>query len=169
MKIAIMGQSGCGKSTLAQFLSRKLDLPLLHLDCVHWLPGWVERDRTESAAMVAQFMDAHDSWVIDGNYTRLCRERRLEEADRIIIMIFPRLVCLYRIIKRRMTFAGQTRSSITEGCPEKIDAEFLWWILWKGRDRKHREGYRSAMELYSEKITLLKNQRDLDRFMEEFE
>lgn len=168
MKIAIIGQSGCGKSTLAQFLSQKLDLPLLHLDCVHWLPGWAERDRAESRVIVSDFLDKHGSWVIDGNYTRLCHERRLEEADRIIIMCFPRLVCLSRIIKRRFSYAGTTRSSITEGCPEKIDAEFLWWILWKGRDRKHREGYRSAMEQYPEKVIVLKNQRELDRFMGEF-
>lgn len=168
MKIIIMGQSGCGKSTLAQFLSRKGNLPLLHLDCVHWLPGWTERDRAESAAMVTRFLDDHESWVIDGNYSQLCRERRLAEADRIVMMDFPRLVCLFRVIKRRLTFSGKTRSSITEGCPEKIDAEFLWWILWKGRDRKHREAVRSILEQYAGKITLLKSQRDLDHFMEGF-
>ena len=43
MKIAILGTSGSGKSTLAKRLGERYGLPVLHMDTVHFLPGWVER------------------------------------------------------------------------------------------------------------------------------
>ena len=47
MKIAILGTSGSGKSTLAQTLGAAYHAPVLHLDTVHFLPGWVERPLDE--------------------------------------------------------------------------------------------------------------------------
>ena len=67
MKIAIVGYSGSGKSTLAKFLSEKLNLPVLYLDTVHWLPGWQERPKEETKAIVAKFLDENKGWVIDGS------------------------------------------------------------------------------------------------------
>lgn len=47
MRIAVIGYSGSGKSTLAARLGAAYGVPVLHLDSVHWLPGWVERPREE--------------------------------------------------------------------------------------------------------------------------
>lgn len=69
MKIAILGTSGSGKSTLAQTLGATYHAPVLHLDTVHFLPGWVERPLDEENAIVRRFLDTHESWIIDGNYT----------------------------------------------------------------------------------------------------
>lgn len=52
MKIAILGTSGSGKSTLAKRLGERYGLPVLHMDTVHFLPGWVERPFAEEEAMV---------------------------------------------------------------------------------------------------------------------
>ena len=86
MKIAILGTSGSGKSTLAQTLGATYHAPVLHLDTVHFLPGWVERPLDEENAIVRRFLDTHESWIIDGNYTKTCYDRRLEEADQIIVL-----------------------------------------------------------------------------------
>ena len=81
MKIAILGTSGSGKSTLAKRLGERYGLPVLHMDTVHFLPGWVERPFAEEEAIVRQFLDENaGGWVIDGNYTKTCYARRLEEA-----------------------------------------------------------------------------------------
>lgn len=69
MRIAIIGYSGSGKSTLAAQLGQSYGVPVLHLDSVHWLPGWVERAREEEKALVRAFLDQNESWVIDGNYS----------------------------------------------------------------------------------------------------
>ena len=72
MKIAILGTSGSGKSTLAKQLGEQCGAPVLHLDAVHFLPGWVERAPEEEKTILSRFLDEHDSWVIDGNYTGNC-------------------------------------------------------------------------------------------------
>ena len=80
MKIAILGTSGSGKSTLAKRLGERYGLPVLHMDTVHFLPGWVERPFAEEEAIVRQFLDENaGGWVIDGNYAKTCYARRLEE------------------------------------------------------------------------------------------
>ena len=103
MKIAILGYSGCGKSTLARQLGERYGLPVLHLDSVHWLPGWVEKDRALEGQEVQAFLDSHDKegWVIDGNYSRsMLLERRCAEANQIIILELSPLVCLWRVLRR---------------------------------------------------------------------
>ena len=55
MKIAVLGFSGCGKSTLAQKLGEKYQLPVLHLDRVHFAANWVERELEDKLRDVAAF------------------------------------------------------------------------------------------------------------------
>ena len=166
MKIAVMGYSGAGKSTLARALGERYGIPVLHFDRVHWAPGWQERDRGEAHRMVHEFME-HPAWVIEGNYMRFEYERRLAEADEIVILDFPRSVCLFRAWKRYFRYRGRTRADMGEGCPEKMDLEFMWWILWKGRTRQKRGECRAVWERYPDKSVVLKDQRDIDRYLEE--
>lgn len=166
MKIAIIGYSGSGKSTLAQFLAREKQLPILHLDTVHWLPGWNERERAEELQIVQTFMDEHDAWVIDGNYSKMLHERRMKEADRIIFMKFGRIPCFFRALKRYFAYRGKARKSMTEGCPEKFDFEFMCWILWLGRSKAQRRIYDRVMRDYGDKVTIIRNQRELTKFVE---
>jgi adenylate kinase family enzyme len=169
MKIAVVGYSGSGKSTLAQFLSEKFHAPVLYLDRVHWLPNWVERPREETRAIVAQFLDENECWVIDGSYGRVHYQRRMDEADKIIFLNFNRFTCLYRAIKRRIEYKGKTRFSMTEGCDERISWQFFWWLIWTGRTKKRKNKFRQLEETYESKIIVIKNQRQLDIFMREME
>jgi len=166
VKIAIIGYSGGGKSTLARLLGEHYGIPVLHFDCVHWLPGWVMRDRAETGRIVEEFLDANESWVIDGTYSRQHFDRRMAEADTIVILAFHRFACLYRALKRLHTYRGRNRFSMTEGCPEKVDWEFVKWLLWQGRGKKHRELFNGVARQYPEKCVILKNQRQLSRFIQ---
>ena len=56
MKIAIIGYSGSGKSTLAERLGNKYSAPVLYLDKVHWLPGWIEREPPKELEMTQSFL-----------------------------------------------------------------------------------------------------------------
>ena len=121
MKIAVIGFSGGGKSTLARRLGDLYGVEVLHLDTVHHLSGWRSRPREESRAMVEAFLNTHDTsgWVIDGNYGKLAYDRRMEEADRIVMLLLNRLDCLQRVCRYR-TYRGSSRPDMTEGCREKI-------------------------------------------------
>lgn len=165
MKIAVIGYSGAGKSTLARALGERYGIPVLHMDQVYWAPGWQERDRTEARHMVHEFMEQTE-WVIDGNYTKFEYQRRLDEADTIVFLNFSRLACFFRAWMRFAHYRGHTRLDMSEGCPEKLDLEFMWWILWKGRTKSKREGYWSILAQYPNKTVVLKSQKDIDRYME---
>ncbi len=165
MKIAIMGYSGSGKSTLARKLAQMHNIPVLHFDAVQFLPGWEIRSQEEKAKMTEEFMNCNTSWVIDGNYSKLSFDRRVEEADEILILLFNRFSCLLRAYRRSRVYAGKTRPDMGEGCKEKFDIEFMKWILWKGRSKKTRDLYQSVMERYRPKVTVIKNQKQLDQFV----
>ena len=167
MKTAIIGFSGSGKSTLAQKIGAYEKADVLHLDSVHFLPNWEIRAKEEKEKIVGDFLDSHDSWVIDGNYTKLIYERRMEEADRIVMLLFNRFACLRRVVKRYRRYKNLTRPDMAEGCPEKLDGEFVLWVLFGGRKRAARKRYKKLRETYPEKTVVLKNQRELDAFWKE--
>lgn len=164
MKIAILGYSGSGKSTLARKLGEYYNCDVLHFDAVQFLPNWEIRKQEEKERITKEFLDTHDAWVIDGNYSKLYLEQRLEEADMIILMLFNRFKCLYRVTKRYLKYRNQTRPDMGEGCNEKLDWEFVRWVLHDGRKKQTKERYRRITEQYKEKTIVLKSQRQLDEW-----
>lgn len=165
MKIAIIGYSGAGKSTLAVKLGAFYGAEVLHLDSVQFLPGWQERPLEEKQQMVGRFLDSHSAWVIDGNYSALHYDRRMEEADLIIMLLFGRLNCLWRVTKRYFKYRGKTRPDMGEGCEEKLDSEFVWWVLHKGRTHPKQAKYKALCGKYIEKTVVIRNQRQMDGWM----
>lgn len=165
MKIAVLGYSGAGKSTLARALGEKYGIPVLHFDTVQFTPNWEVRDRGEAHQMVHEFME-NPQWVIDGTYSKFEYERRLSEADEIVFLNLSRMTCFFRALRRYFRFRGKTRPDMADGCCEKMDAEFIWWLLWKGRTRQKRKKFQKVVEQYPEKTVVLKNQRDIDRYLE---
>ena len=164
MKIAVIGFSGSGKSTLAQKLGKHYNISVLHLDTVHHLPGWKERDDESKKTIVKNFLNDNSSWVIDGNYSKLYYERRMQEADLIVMLLFNRFNCLFRAYKRYRKYKGKSRPDMTEGCDEKLDFEFVRWILHDGRTKSKKEMFKQLKLQYADKAVMLKNQKQLDRF-----
>ena len=110
-------------------------------------------------------MDENPQWVIDGNYFAIESERRMEEADKIIFLSFNRVSCLFRAFKRYIKYRGRTREDMGDGCDEKFDAQFAWWILHEGRSGKTKEKYRNILKRYPDKVVVIKNQKGLDEFV----
>lgn len=167
MKISIIGYSGSGKSTLARNLGELYGAPVLHLDTVHFLPGWVEKQREDENREVKEFLDGNDSWVIDGNYSKMEYGRRMEESDRIIFMNFNRVACFLRAWKRYRENMGKTRESMAAGCEEKMDRTFMKWILYEGRTKKRKQAYQKVKSMHRDKFVEIRNQRELDQFVEQ--
>lgn len=165
MKVAILGYSGSGKSTLAKQLADYWQVPVLYLDTVQFLPGWAERSTEEGSAIVSDFLENNGGWVIDGNYRKFLQKERLEQADRIVILSFPRLLCFFRAWKRFLRNKNKTRESMATGCTEKMDREFMRWILWEGRTKKRRQSYQDVAARYPEKTIILKNPRQVAQFV----
>lgn len=107
MKIAVLGYSGAGKSTLGPRPVLSAD-PSLSASRSGPLAAWAgpERAQEESRQIVEEFLEQNTSWIIDGNYSGLCLEERLEQADHIAFLNFPRLRCLWRAWRRSALYRG---------------------------------------------------------------
>lgn len=126
-RILVIGCSGAGKSTLSTELAARLNLPLIHLDAEYWQPGWVETPKPEWKARVATLIE-RERWVMDGNYSGTLAERAAA-CDTVVLLDYPRLLCLYRVVKRAVRFRGVVRPDLSAGNPEKLPSvEFLLWI-----------------------------------------
>jgi adenylate kinase family enzyme len=162
-RIMIIGCGGSGKSTLARQLGEKLKLPVVHLDQLFWRPGWVsiskdEFDRVHEAAL------AEEKWIMDGNFDRTI-PRRLERCDTVIYLDFSRFACLMGVLKRVLTTYGKVRPDMGEGCPERMDLDFLKWV-WNFNKNKRERIYGLLKEAEGVQVIILKNRRMVKRFLE---
>ena len=142
-RIVIIGCGGAGKSTLARQLGEKLDIPVVHLDKLFWRPGWVSISQTEYDVLHRQEL-AKERWIIDGNFDRTIPER-LARCDTVIYLDFSRFACLMGVLKRVFTTYGKVRPDMGEGCPERIDWDFLKWV-WDFNKNKREKNYRLLNE-----------------------
>ena len=115
-------------------LGQVLGLPVIHLDRLNWLPGWVQPDKEQWRNKVADLVTGR-KWIMDGNYGGSL-DIRIPAADTIVFMDYSPLVCLWRVIMRRVRYRDGGRPDMAEGCPEKLDPEFLKWVWNFRRDRR---------------------------------
>ncbi len=95
MKILVMGNSSSGKSTLAKDRVAQYGVAHLDLDVLAWLPtAPPERQALHvSYEKIQQFIDANESWVIEGCYADLLAFAA-KEADELIFMNLPIEACI---------------------------------------------------------------------------
>ena len=143
-RVLVIGSPGAGKSTLSHTLGRRTGLPLHHLDRMFWLSGWIERDRDEGRAELERVL-AQDRWIIDGNYGSTL-PLRIARADTVVWLDYPTALCLGRALRRWWMYRGRSRPDMTEGCPERLDGEFLLYIVnfrrnWRKRNAAALAGF----------------------------
>ena len=147
-RVLIIGPCGSGKSTLARELAPRMGLPLVHMDQLGCQPGWVETDKATLHARIAEVV-AGERWLIEGNYGSTLAPR-LARADTVIYLDFPVPLCLWRLVRRIASHRGRSRPDMPEGCPERFDAAFLWYVMtWNSGPRPRTEaklaGYKGAV------------------------
>ena len=131
-KVLVIGSGGAGKSTFAKRLSKILNIEVIHLDSLYWSAGWVETPKAEWKKIVEGLI-LGDSWIMDGNYSGTL-DLRFEACDTVIFLDLARTICLWRVIKRAIKYRNVSRPDMAEGCPEKVDLEFILWI-WNYKKR----------------------------------
>ena len=132
----VIGCGGSGKSVLSRQLGEITGLPVVHLDALNWHADWVATPKEEWQRKVQSLASA-DRWIIDGNYGGTLRPR-LERADTVIFLDFPRWRCLGRVIKRRFAYRNASRPDVGPGCRERLRFDFLKWIWGFRKTRRPR-------------------------------
>ncbi|SNZ15386.1 Adenylate kinase [Terribacillus aidingensis] len=164
-RIAIVGSSGSGKSVLARRLGEILQMEVWHLDAILWKPDWVLTPRDEQKQIQQQLV-SKDSWIIDGDYNSTL-DIRLKAADTIIFLDMPRMLCVYRVLKRRLMYHNRSRPDMQEGCKEKIDMAFLQWV-WQYPISK-RPGMLEKLEILAQnkQVIILNSSREVEKYVDE--
>lgn len=163
-RVLIIGSGGAGKSTLAKRLGEKTGIEVVHLDTLFWNPGWVRTEKEEWLKIVRNAIEK-ESWIMDGNFGGTL-EMRAEAADTIIFLDLPRMICIYRILKRWVMYRNTNRPDMAAGCNEKIDWEFFMWV-WDYPNRSKPEKERVLNKYGGEKtIVRLRSNREIEEFIQ---
>ena len=158
-KIAVIGCPGSGKSTLSVRLGQITGLPIFHLDDYYHTRTWNPADGKREWREFQNELVARPEWIIDGNYKGTL-SIRVGAADTIVFLDFPRWLCVYRVLQRRLRqLCGRPAAG---GNPERLEWSFLVFI-W---------GYRTAerpkvLEMLRDKESahLLKTPQEAETFI----
>ena len=164
-RVLVLGCPGAGKSTLARSLGEALSLPVVHLDKLWWKSGWINRTEGEVDALLDAVL-LGEEWVIDGNYLRTL-PRRLERCDAVVLLDYPRRVCLLRALRRILTWRGRTRPDMAADCPERLDGEFVRWI-WEFH-RTQRPQVLELLDGWTGEKHVFRSPKDCARFLAKLE
>jgi adenylate kinase family enzyme len=161
-KILVIGSSGAGKSTFSRRLGEITGLPVIHLDVLFWNPDWVETPKDEWSKKVETALQGEE-WIMDGNFSGTM-EMRLAACDTVIFLDMPRAVCVYRILKRIVTYQKGSRPDMAKGCSEKFDWEFTKWV-WNYPKRSKPKVEALLRRFENEKtIIRLRSKREIESF-----
>lgn len=162
-RVLVIGSGGSGKSTVAAQLGELLNLEVSHLDKFYWRTGWVKSEPDEWIKTVTNLI-GQDSWIIDGNYSGTL-ELRVRKCDTIVFLDLPRMLCLWRIMKRFFAYRDGTRPDVAEGCRESLNLEFVSWV-WNYHNRSRPKVIRLLQEHGGEKqIFWLRSRNEVKKFL----
>jgi adenylate kinase family enzyme len=126
----ILGSSGAGKSALATAMAQRTGLPIVYLDLLFWRPGWAAAPQEQARQdLSAAFSGVR--WIAEGNFLGADEGRsdpRFARADTVVFLDLPRLLCVWRVLSRRVRDRSRRRADLPEGCSEGFDFPLLRWI-----------------------------------------
>ena len=168
-RICLVGDGG--KSSLARAIGAKKRLPAIEFDAIHWLPGWQERPRDESARIVRTTLESLPAgWICDGNYFSSMGGIAVAQADAVIWVRMPWPVVLWRVVLRSIRRARDKRPICGDNYEQwskifRPDALWLWHL--KNPSMERRRGENLAKFVRDDTpVIRIDSPRELDRFYE---
>ncbi|WP_414045874.1 AAA family ATPase [Macrococcus equi] len=157
-KIIIIGSPGSGKSTFARQLSKKINVPLYHLDLLNWNADKTVVNREIFINRLLNILNS-EAWIIDGNYGNTL-EVRVKECDTIFFLDLPVDVCLNSIEERK----GKARPDMPWIEEDNTDPEFLEFV--KRYPYDSRPQVLALMKAYQDKaIFVFKSREEVNNYL----
>jgi adenylate kinase family enzyme len=157
-RIAIIGSPGSGKTTLSENLGRVYKLPVVHLDSIHYLDNWVLRETKERDKMIIEEAKKEE-WILDGTFIDTL-DQRLDKADLIIFLDFPRYTDIKGIFSRKMPSIKQKREV------PKLTLSFIWYVFtYNNAQRKYI--IEKLKKCKQDKILTFQKQKNLKKWVRE--
>lgn len=161
-RILIIGLQGSGKSTFANKLGQSLDRKVIHLDKLYYRSGWQAVSKPEWQEILKE-VTLQKEWIIDGNY-HSSLDARIELADTIVFLNFPKWLCLFRAYKR--SFKKDQPFDKAKGNNEKVSFDLIKKIL---RYPKNEVLNKLEKHKNTKKIFILKNSNEAEALLIELE
>lgn len=163
-KTLIIGCGGSGKSYLSTRLGELTGIPVIHLDRLYWLPGWVTRSGEEFDAILSE-QCGRDEFIMDGNFMHTLPQR-LKVADAVIWLDFSSAACVWGVLSRVRKYRGKVRPDMGDGCPERFSADFIKWVFnFRKNTRPKIVSALKEAQLRGVRVTVLKNRREVNRMI----
>jgi adenylate kinase family enzyme len=168
-RVMIIGQPGSGKSTLARALGERTGLPVIHIDKIHWRPGWVERSGEEKTRLCRE-AEAQDRWIFEGGHSETW-DSRVARADLLIWIDRPLALRLWRVLRRTLTGLGRSRPDLPDNCPERLDRlpDFVRYIWTTRRTLRARMARLAAAAPPTCRVVRLRSNREVSDFLSSLE
>jgi len=138
-RIAVVGTGGSGKTTLAGRLARRLGIPHVELDALHWDPDWTPAP--DFRERVAEALSG-DGWITDGNYSKV-RDLVWGRADTIVWLDYslPRVMwqVTVRTLRRSLRqeeLWGTNRESLRQAF---FGRDSIIWYAFKSYPRRKKQ------------------------------
>ena len=148
-RINVVGVSGSGKSTFAKQLATELNIPLVEMDLLFWLPNWQEPEIPYFVDKVQQAVAA-EAWVLDGNYHSKTVALKWQRADTVIWLNYSFMRTLWQVTTRCIKRAWSNKELwVGTGNKESIYRSFftrdsvIWWMITNYHSNQRR--YSEAM------------------------
>jgi adenylate kinase family enzyme len=121
-RYSVVGTSGSGKTTLAADLARRLGIPHVELDALHWGPDWSHAPSEVMRERITAGLSG-DAWVIDGNYSEF-RDIVWGRANTVVWLDYRRARIMWRVIWRTLR-RTVTREELWSGNRERFWTAFF--------------------------------------------
>jgi adenylate kinase family enzyme len=166
-RVHVVGTSGSGKSTVAAALARRLGVPHVELDALHWLPGWQERPVAEFRAHLSAAL-VQSGWVVDGNYAAQSRDLVWAAVDTVVWLDLPRRTVMRQVVQRtarrwlrREQLWGGNRESLRKTLLSRDSV--VWWA-WSTHARRRTE-YGQALRSVPFRVIHLRSRAEVDQWL----
>jgi adenylate kinase family enzyme len=145
-RIVIYGNSGSGKTTMAREVAASLGIAHLDLDGITWGEGIVRKPLAETVVLLDAFIDAHESWVIEGCYGDVV-EVAARRATELRFLNPGVETCIARCLKRPFEPA---KFATMEAQNEMLVQLLPWVRAYETREDEYGlEKHRAVFEAFS--------------------